>query len=212
MKSAPAPPFAAAVLAGGRSSRFGTDKALLPWAGRRLLDRQLDLLRGLGPAELLVSGRPDVDYAVPGARVVLDPEPDLGPLGGLAAVLGAISAPHVVVLAVDLPAMTPEFLRHLLAQRAAGTGVVPRTAAGWEPLAAVYPREILPLVHRHLQRRQLAVHRLLEAAVAAGLLLDAPVPAAHVDLFRNVNTRRDLPAPVRSRKNPADKSPAARNS
>jgi molybdopterin-guanine dinucleotide biosynthesis protein A len=141
-------PFAAVVLAGGRSTRMGTDKAFLEWQGRRLLDRQLDLLRSLEPVQLFVAGRAGVDYTATGARVVCDAIPDLGPLGGLAAALEAATAPFLLVLAVDLPAMTPDFLRGLLVRCRSGVGAVAHTAAGWEPLAAVYPREILPLVRR----------------------------------------------------------------
>lgn len=184
--------FTAAVLAGGRSSRLGTDKAFLPWAGRRLLDRQLDLLRTLGPTSLLISGRTGIDYAIAGASVVFDAVAGLGPIGGLAAVLEAVATPHVVVVAVDLPAMTPEFLRQLLHQRAEGTGVVPRSAASWEPLAAVYPREILPLVRLHIERRELALHRLIDAGIAAGLLIEARIAGQFLGVFRNVNTPKDL--------------------
>jgi molybdopterin-guanine dinucleotide biosynthesis protein A len=190
------PPFAAAVLAGGESSRFGRDKAFARWKGRRLLDRQLDLLRGLGPAQLLISGRPEADYAAAGATVVLDAVPGLGPLGGRAALLGASPAPQERKLAVDLPAMTRGFLQSLLTRRAPGVGVVPRLRLagrpGWEPLAAVYPREILPVVRRHLARRELALHRLVQAGVVAGLLVECPVPAASRAAFRNVNTPADL--------------------
>jgi len=186
-----AAPFAAAVLAGGRSSRFGSDKALARWRGRRFLDHQLRLLRALRPAQLIISGRPAVNYAVADATVVLDAVPGQGPLGGLAAVLAAATAPHVLVLAVDLPAMSRSFLRSLLARRATGVGVVPRTAAGWEPLAAVYPREILPLVRRHLGGRRFALHQLIDAGVAAGLLVEARISGDRAGVFRNVNTPED---------------------
>lgn len=192
MTTVPSPPFAAAILAGGQSSRLGADKAFLQWAGRRLLDRQLELLRALGPVGIIISGRPAVDYAVAGVRVVFDAVPGQGPLGGLATVLETITSPHVVLVAVDLPAMTPEFLQGLLAQCTAGVGVVPRTAAGWEPLAAVYPREILSLVRLHLERREFAMHRLVAAGIAAGLLVQAPVSAADAGVFRNVNTPEDI--------------------
>ncbi len=78
------------------------------------------------------------------------------------------------------------------ARRAPGVGVVPRSAAGWEPLAAVYPREILPLVRRQLGMRDLALHRLVDAGVAAGLLAALPVPDASRAAFRNVNTPADF--------------------
>ncbi len=189
-------PFAAAILAGGRSTRMGADKALLRWDGRRLLDRQLDLLRTLGPTDLYISGRAGVDYAVAGVSVVLDAAPGLGPLGGLAAVLGAVTTAHVVVLAVDLPALTPEFLLRLLRLRTEGAGVVPRSAAGWEPLAAVYPREILPLVRMHIEQRKLALHRLIDAGIAAGLLIEARIADQNSGVFRNVNTPEDMTEPT----------------
>ncbi len=78
------------------------------------------------------------------------------------------------------------------ARRAPGVGVVPRSAAGWEPLAAVYPREILPLVRRQLGMRDLALHRLVDAGGAAGLLTPMPTPDDAAVLFRNVNTPADL--------------------
>lgn len=192
MNAPPSSQFSAAVIAGGKSSRFGTDKAVACWDGRRLIDRQLDLLRALGPAGLFVSGRPGVDYQAGGAAVVLDAEPRRGPLGGLAAVLEALTTPHVVLLAVDLPTMTRQFLQGLLLRRRNAVGVVPRGAAGWEPLAAIYPREILPLVTRHLERGDLAMHRLVDAGISAGLLVGSPVGADASDVFRNVNTPDEL--------------------
>jgi len=186
--------FAAAVLAGGRAIRMGADKAFLPWRGQRLLDRQLSVLRALGPAELLVSGRPGVDYNVAGVHLVLDHVADQGPLGGLAAVLEATTASHVVLLAVDLPAMTPGFLRRMLAHRRPGVGAVARTASGWEPLAAVYPREILPLVRERLARHELALHFLLSAAVAGGWLLPVEATADDLRLLTNLNTPADIAA------------------
>jgi molybdopterin-guanine dinucleotide biosynthesis protein A len=183
--------FAAVVLAGGHSTRMGADKAFLVWRGRRLIDRQLDLLRPLAPTALLVSGRAGVDYATPDARVVCDSILDHGPLGGLAAVLAATTAPHVLVLAVDLPAMTPAFLRSLLTRCRPGIGAVAHTRAGWEPLAAVYPREILPLVNARLARRELALQFLIKEAVGDGLLAAVEPAASDLGVFKNVNTPND---------------------
>jgi molybdopterin-guanine dinucleotide biosynthesis protein A len=183
--------FAGVVLAGGRSTRMGADKAFLAWRGRRLIDRQLDLLCTLAPSELLVSGRAGVNYAATGARVVCDAAPDQGPLGGLAAVLQATTTPYVVLLAVDLPAMTPDFLRGLLSRCRPGVGVVAQTRAGWEPLAAVYPREILPLVNARLARRELALQSLLKEAIDNGLLVVVEPAASELGLFRNLNTPND---------------------
>ncbi len=190
----PRPPFAAAVLAGGRSSRMGSDKAFVLWRGRRLIDRQLALLKALGPTELLVSGRAGIDYGVADVRVVLDAQPDQGPLGGLAALLHATAAPNVLILAVDLPAMTEAFLERLLLQCCAGVGVVPLTESGWEPLVAVYPRDVLPVINARLARGDLAMHAMIAEATRAGLLQAVEITGLHRDVFRNLNTPLDLNA------------------
>jgi len=188
----PFSPFSAAVLAGGRSLRMGHDKASIVWKGRRLLDQQIAALGSLGPEELLVSGRQGIDYAIQGIRVVVDEEPDLGPLAGLVAVLKATTAPHVLVLAVDLPAMTPEFLKLLLSMRRPGVGIVPRISAGWEPLVSVYPREIMSLAKKALERRHLSLQQLVSSGVASGMLEPMEPGPERFPLFRNLNSQSDL--------------------
>lgn len=103
------------VLAGGASSRFGTDKALYIWQGQPLLAHALAALQPHADA-LLVAGR----AAVPGidAQFVPDrPSPGFGPLGGLAAALhfaGAHGFDRVLTAGCDTPLIPPETLHALL--------------------------------------------------------------------------------------------------
>ena len=139
-------PFAGVLLAGGRSRRMGRDKALLPLPdGRLLWQRQLAVLQALEPAELFLSGPPRQGFP-PDVPLLADHTPGLGPLAGIAAALGAMRSSLLVVLAVDMPAMTTDCLRGLLRSCREGQGTVPRrTATGfYEPLAAVYPQACLP--------------------------------------------------------------------
>jgi molybdopterin-guanine dinucleotide biosynthesis protein A len=101
-------PCIGVVLAGGRSTRMGRDKALLDWHGRPLLERQLDALRASGVDDVRVSGdRPDY-------RGIADARPGLGPLAGLAAVAGATTGEtDLVVIAVDMPLLQAAPLRRL---------------------------------------------------------------------------------------------------
>ena len=171
---------------------MGRDKAFIVHEGRRLLDRQLATLRSVRPMELLISGRPGAAYGATGARIVLDAVPNQGPLGGIAALLTATTTPHVLVLAVDMPHMTAEFLDGLMQQIVPGCGLVPHAATGWEPLAAIYPREILPRVQAHLARGERSICRLVEAAVAAGELASYEVSPAQSRLFSNWNRPEDV--------------------
>jgi molybdopterin-guanine dinucleotide biosynthesis protein A len=171
---------------------MGQDKAFLVCEGRRLLDRQLAALGAVHPRELLVSGRGGTDYGVTEAKIVWDVEPDQGPLGGIAALLEATLLPHLLVLAVDMPLMTTEFLAAMVEQCGPQRGVVPQTAAGWEPLAAVYPREILPRVRAHLAAGKRSVCRLVDEAWAAGEVAPWEVQPLQECLFANWNRPEDL--------------------
>ena len=190
MTSPAAPSFSAVLLAGGRSTRMGRDKALLDWDGVPLWRRQWATLEALKPREIVWSGfpRPGLPASY---RIVADAEPDRGPLGGLVAVLEALEHDLVVVLAVDLPEMTPAYLGKLLRLAAPGKGAVPHNGEFFEPLAAVYPRELAPLAARTL-REGGAPHRMIRAGIAAGLLVEVPVEESERPLFRNVNTPDDL--------------------
>ena len=181
-------PFAAVLLAGGKSRRMGRDKAMLPLpSGGLLWERQLGVLRALGPAELFVSGtaRPGFPADI---TPLADETPDLGPLSGIVAALEAMTSPRLVVLAIDLPAMRTNFLHTLLTERGQDSGVVPqrREPSGlYEPLAAVYPKTCLETGRKRLRRRELALQGFVRAA--ASLLQPHLIAADEEILFTNWN-------------------------
>jgi len=183
------PPFTAVLLAGGQSTRMGRDKAGVLFRGVPLWQHQLATLRAVQPAELLISGRADGPYAGAGVKILPDNFPGLGPLAGLEAALRRARHPLVLVLAIDLPAMTPDFLASLLR---GGTGCVPR-AEGWcEPLAAVYPRTCRPLVGECLHADDRSMQRFVRVAAEAGLLTFRNLDPAERPLFHNANRPGDL--------------------
>ena len=186
--------FDAALLAGGRSSRLGRDKAFLDWRGQPLYVTQLRKLASLGPERLWLSTRPEQPFpeVLEGVGRVIDAVPDLGPLGGLQSILAASEADFLLVLAVDLPRMESDFLARLVAN---GAGAVPRTERGWEPLAALYPRaEFLGLVEEFLGAGKRRLQDLLDEAAARGWIRAVPVEGADSALFANLNTADDLAA------------------
>lgn len=183
------PNFAAVLLAGGRSTRMGRDKGALVIDGLPLWQRQLATLRALGPRELFISGRRDGPYAGAGIEIIEDLIPGLGPLGGIAAALRRAESSLVLVLAIDLPAMTADFLASLLDD---DQPTIPQNADYFEPLAAVYPRSALPIAEELLREEdrsmQRFVRRLIENDLArARVLLPVESP-----LFHNLNERHDL--------------------
>jgi molybdopterin-guanine dinucleotide biosynthesis protein A len=176
---------------------MGRDKALLPAAdGRPLWARQRDVLARAGAAEIFLSARPDQAWVqdVAGFAALLhDAFPDCGPLPGITAGLERGSHPHLAVLAIDLRRMTESWFSTLLAECAPGVGVVGRHGEFFEPLAAFYPREAMPLAWEALARGEYSLQRLLAAAVAAGLMRVHDFGAGELTLFENWNLPGDAP-------------------
>jgi molybdopterin-guanine dinucleotide biosynthesis protein A len=190
--------FSAAILAGGRASRFGgVDKSALIVDGVRILDRQLAMLadvdtRGAagGLDEILFVGRAT---AHPMLRTVPDQIAGCGPLGGIhAALVTARSAPLFVV-ACDMPFVTADLVAYLVALAADGAdAVVPRTVDGYHPLCAVYGRACVDPIARRLDDRRLKVTDFF-TDVKTRIVTDAELERfgdVH-RLLRNVNTPLD---------------------
>ncbi len=130
------------MLAGGRSVRMGTDKALLRYEGTRLVDRAVAHLQRLCD-DVVVAAGPRV---IPELRVpqVPDRPTGTGPLGGLAAGLAEAEGDVAFVLAVDLPEPDLDFLARLAAYWQGEAAIVP-TAAGYpQPLHAVWATSCAP--------------------------------------------------------------------
>ena len=186
-------PFSAVLLAGGRSTRMGRDKAALEIEGQLLWQRQLATLRATGASELLISGRPDGPYADAGLPIIDDLTPGAGPLAALEAVLPRITTSHLIVLAIDLPAMRADFLQMLVKMALAkGCSVIPESEGRFEPLAAVYAPSLLPLVIECLRGDDRSMQNLLRAAVKQQLAIAHPISAEAQTFFRNLNSPEDL--------------------
>ena len=183
--------FSAVILAGGESRRMGRDKAFLEHGGKTLLARQLETVAALRPAEILVSGRPDTDYSHLGYPVLLDVQPGCGPMGGLERALALARSEWVLVLAVDLPGMTSAFLGRLLALSDTGSGVVPETSRGLEPLAGFYPKRAHGIASDCLQTGRWALADFVTRCARAGLVRIWCCPSEDEPVFANWNAPAD---------------------
>ena len=185
--------FSAVLLAGGKSTRMGRDKAAVLYEGRELWARQLDTLRATDAGELFISGQLDGSYSAAGVPIIVDEKPGLGPLAGIVTALRHARFECLLVLAIDLPAMTSGFLARLVeSAKAARCGVVPANGPWFEPMAAVYTRDCLPLAEEHLRSADRGMQRFIREALTRRMLLTYPISAEERPLFRNVNTPADL--------------------
>jgi molybdopterin-guanine dinucleotide biosynthesis protein A len=139
----------AAVLAGGRSSRMGTDKALLELDGRPLLEIALEKCRGF--SRVLISANDAGRYARFGAPVVPDLIPGQGPMSGFHAALRAAGTDYVFVISCDMPLVPEDFIA-CMAEKVPGTvqAIVPFAGGFWQPLCSIYHKSCVPLIEKAL--------------------------------------------------------------
>ena len=187
----------AAVLAGGKSTRFGSDKATAVLAGRSLLEW---VVRGVAPAcaaVVVVRARgqelPDVD-TVATVSVVDDQYDDRGPLAGLVAGFAAIDTPLAFAVSCDVPLVRTELVRGL-ADLAPGHDIVLPHVDGFpQPLLAMYRvARCLPVFRRAVEEGQLKVTRAF-GGLRIRSVREQELRAldAHLESFRNVNQPGDV--------------------
>lgn len=187
------PACSALLLAAGRSKRMGADKALLTVKAVPLWRRQRDVLARSGAGEILLSVRPNQAWAGAAAgftAIVQDSVLDFGPIAGIVAGLERASYPLLMVLAVDLPNLPSEWFGRLQRACTPAVGAVGRRGDIFEPLAAIYPRAILPLAQTAVQMGERSLQRLLARAVADGLMRVHDITPAETVWFENWNEPR----------------------
>ena len=196
------------VLAGGRSSRMGQDKALVELAGRTLVEHALDILQRAGLTPQIAGARTDLSRFAP---VIPDEtgQSGQGPLAGVCAALSACRSRLAVFLPVDLPLISPgliEYLVHHAVVTEAAVTVV--SVAGFiQTFPAVVDRAAMPSLQTCLHsedRNCLKAFRSAAGVLPGGfsaLPLELLVQAGQVrhplglhpsQWFLNVNSPRDL--------------------
>ena len=175
-----------AVLAGGESRRFGSDKAAALVSGKTLVDRAAETLGRVFADVVIVSSRPPTTGSW---SHVPDVRRGLGPLAGIEAALlraNDLGYDGAFMLACDMPLVDERTVRAVFAALGDGWAASPASGEGRaiEPLCAAYRVECLPIVARALDEDRLAAHELI--AAVGGRTVALPDR-----LFLNVNTPED---------------------
>ena len=182
-----------AIQAGGESHRIGRNKALLPLAGRSLIEHVLARLEGLGDEILITTNLPQ-DYSFLGLRLVADLVPGVGALAGLHTSLAAARWDSVLVVACDMPFISRPLLEHLVGLAPQADLVIPRHGDKYEPLHAVYNRRnCLPALENALAAGS---NRLISFLPQVKVLPVEESELTRLDpqglSFFNINTPEDL--------------------
>ena len=186
------------ILAGGRSSRMGRDKAFIELGGRTLLERAMNLVGSVTP-NVRVVGQQQKFLTI--AHTVEDIFPDCGPLGGIHAALTNTETELNLMLAVDLPFVERGFLLYLISQ-ASQTGALVTVAQAGErlqPLCAVYRRDFAQAAEKALKKKKNKIDILFEQ-VETRVIGRAEMERMGFSstMFQNLNTPEELQKAERS--------------
>lgn len=174
------------VLCGGKSSRFGTDKALAPYGDKTLVSRAHASLSELTGRAILATGNEDRSYDLLAPQVG-DRRTDAGPLAGIEAAFGWAKADVLLILATDLPLVTESDLRLLMRSYREPLTLCRDGVSGREqPLCALWDRSLLPSLSEYLESGKRSVMGFIQS-----------VPYSVVDLeeghLLNVNNPAEIP-------------------
>jgi molybdenum cofactor guanylyltransferase len=180
--------FSGAVLAGGRSSRFGSNKAEFIWQEKTLLEWALSSFYGV--EDVMVIGQAKNTLA----RVIADEIPFSGALYGLARALEQALCPRVGVMACDMPYLSLAYWQ-FLEQFEADVVIAKNVNGQLEPLAAMYSKNCLGLVQGALSRGEFKLSGWWQPSTVVSVRVVEWVelePFFSSDLFLNANTLEDL--------------------
>jgi len=184
-------PLLGAVLAGGQGSRYGGDKSRAVIGGRLLVERAVSTLDEVVEEVVVVTSRPLPSGIA--ATCISDRVIGSGPLGGLhSALCTAVDygASGVLLLACDMPLVSPEVLRAIAVSIDDAPAVAPSREGGVEPLCAAYHIETLQMAEDLLMGNDLSLHRFFKEV--GGIALDSEELGIECEsVFLNVNKEED---------------------
>ncbi len=178
------------ILAGGKSSRFGSDKALFEFNGKKLVEYSIEKLTPLCENLCLSTNQPE-KYAFTGLQTVTDIYPDCGPLGGIHACLLQSGTEHNLVIGCDLPWLEISLFQFLL-QKSFGYHVVMPSHHGFrETMASYFHKSCADTLEQALMEKR---YKIFDAIASLKTFYpDIANESFYSDkLFSNINYRGDI--------------------
>ncbi|MEG4015070.1 MULTISPECIES: molybdenum cofactor guanylyltransferase [unclassified Microcoleus] len=186
--------IAVIVLAGGQSSRMGTDKALLEIEGKSLLQRALEVAASVTPQVYVLTAWPDRyrSTLTEQSQFLLEYNPGSGPLVALTQGLTEIPADWILLLACDLPLLEPQIIQNWASQLTAipqsTLAIVPYQNSRWEPLCGFYRQQSLASLQSFIEKGGRSFQKWLNQIQAIPL----PVGEREAIMLSNCNTLEEF--------------------
>lgn len=181
----------AAIIAGGKSRRFGSPKALAVLGNTTLIDYAIHTAQAISEKIIISYGEENL-FAGKIIPVIPDAIPGCGPLGGIYTVLLHAKTPWVAALPCDLPLLNPQIYEVLFAARRKNCPVVALSERGVEPLVSIWPQNFAESLGEFIRKGEFALHKVVRELKALEVDIPSQLPDYHAEYFFNVNREEDL--------------------
>lgn len=177
------------ILAGGKSTRMGTDKALLQINGKTLLENAIEICMPVCSEILISSNNPE--HQKLGIQIIPDEIKDCGPMGGIYSCLKVSETSWNLVLSTDAIYVEPLFISFLINHSGDFDAVVPIHSKGKEPLIALYNKSSLPIIKEHIAKGNFKMVDLLSEINTRWINSENWIQKTP-NIFQNINSPTDL--------------------
>jgi len=181
----------AVILAGGKSSRMGTDKALLPYGPKNepLIVAVINMLSGIF-SRIMISAAKSNPLERFGLPLILDHFPEIGPLGGITSVLES-GEERIFCVACDMPFLNEDLIRYQCSFT--DDAVIPEWHNRWESLHSIYSLPLLPALRQAIEKQHFKISDALFGCNVR-LLLESEIQKFDTagKCFANINTPGDF--------------------
>jgi molybdopterin-guanine dinucleotide biosynthesis protein A len=181
------------ILLGGKSSRYGSNKALVEIEGVRLIERVVGVMKSIFHRVILLTNTPE-EYTYLRLPMVEDLIKGLGPMGGIYTGLMTMSDETGFLVACDMPFLSGKLIRHMVEVRDDFDTVVPRMDWMLEPLHALYSKKCIPVIREAIEERQYQIAKCF-ARMRVRYMDEEEIRLWDQDLrsLFNINKPQDLP-------------------
>jgi molybdopterin-guanine dinucleotide biosynthesis protein A len=179
----------AVILAGGKSERFGCQKALISINGVPVIKMLENAIRGAGIDEIYISANDSDTFSNFGMPVLCDIHPDCGPMAGIHSILTNTHVDELLITACDTPGLSSTELTMIIDSARANPDVkviFAESPSGTHPLCAVVRRTILPDILKAIATGRFSVNELFKGSIHERVYFEDDRP------FANLNTPDDL--------------------
>jgi molybdenum cofactor guanylyltransferase len=183
--------ISAYILAGGKSSRFGEDKALFKYRGKPLIEHVIEAA-ALTFTRIAIVGSNAEKFKYLGLPIHEDIITGIGPLGGVYTSLQHAATQRIFIFACDMPDLNTGLMRYMVEHSDCFDVVVPKINGLYEPLHAIYSKSCIAPIETLLQEGKRQIFKFFDKVTVRPVTVDEIRAYADPEtVFRNINFRND---------------------